>query len=286
MKRERALELVELLLRNLSAKRDQWPLDLVTEVYLFGSFARGALNPHDVDVDIEHETPWDWATRCTSMQIEGRDPYSLFRRPLLEGRRGCQVLFNHRREADFEMTLLWKRGESLEAALERLHGIKPDPAAGRAPRDAMIPEFEGLDRWLPLYTRERLVAMIDAGAIRVERLTLDDAAITTPLMEDIRRRRRWDRSSPLFRAAKAVIAYWEQRGIDPGTAHLHGKDIHDRDTPYFAGFDCRYLRTMPRCLTTFEGVEWLEVVHPTKTLPLHSLRFLPLDKDALRHIAD
>jgi hypothetical protein len=282
MKRQRALELVELLLHNLDARIDQWPLDLVTEVYIFGSFARGALEPHDVDIDIEHETPWDWATTSTSMKVRGRDPHSLFRRPLLEGRRGCQILFNHKRWADFEMTLLWARGDELEGALKRLHGIKPDPAAGRAPRDAMIPEFEGLDRWLPLYTRESLIAMVDAGALRVERLTLEDAPMTTPLMEEVRRRRRWDRSSPLFRAAKAVIAYWERRGIDPGTAHLHGKDIRDQDTPYFAGFDCRYLQSMPRCLTTFGGLEWLEVVHPTKTLPLHSLRLVPLDGDGLR----
>ncbi|MEV7242761.1 nucleotidyltransferase domain-containing protein [Streptomyces sp. NPDC093248] len=32
-----------------------WPLALVQEVWLFGSFARGALEPHDVDVAVRFE---------------------------------------------------------------------------------------------------------------------------------------------------------------------------------------------------------------------------------------
>src|SRR5260370_208934 len=46
-------------------------------------------------------------------------------------------------------------------------------------------------------------------------------------------------SSPLYRAAAGVVRYWEQRGIDPGQCHLHGVDVRDRETPYFAGFGWR-----------------------------------------------
>ncbi|MCW2942642.1 MAG: hypothetical protein JWN00_5627 [Actinomycetia bacterium] len=55
MDRQRATELVELVLRDLDAQLDQWPLTLTTEVYVFGSFAGGAFDPHDLDLDIEHE---------------------------------------------------------------------------------------------------------------------------------------------------------------------------------------------------------------------------------------
>jgi hypothetical protein len=43
MKRERAVDLAAHLLRNLDANQHEWPLSLLTEVYVFGSFARGAL---------------------------------------------------------------------------------------------------------------------------------------------------------------------------------------------------------------------------------------------------
>ncbi|WP_159043405.1 nucleotidyltransferase domain-containing protein [Streptomyces sp. NBRC 110028] len=48
MKRERATQLLTDMLGRLEASG--WPLDLVDEVYVFGSYARGALEPADVDV--------------------------------------------------------------------------------------------------------------------------------------------------------------------------------------------------------------------------------------------
>jgi hypothetical protein len=48
-----------------------------------------------------------------------------------------------------------------------VHAIKTDPAAGRAERTAMLPTFEGIDRWVPLPICELLVR--HAGIVRVER---------------------------------------------------------------------------------------------------------------------
>jgi hypothetical protein len=56
---------------------------------------------------------------------------------LTDGKRGCQ--FNFLDRADFDMTLLWRRDDTLQTALERLNAIQADPAAGRASRDAMLP---------------------------------------------------------------------------------------------------------------------------------------------------
>ncbi len=52
----------------------------------------------------------------------------------------------------------------------RLDAIAADPAAGRAPRDAMLTQFEGIDRWVPRPYREVLIAAVHGGAVSLERL--------------------------------------------------------------------------------------------------------------------
>lgn len=58
MKRERATRLLADMITRLEG--GDWPLGLVEEVYVFGSYARGALEPNDVDVVIEHGTDKRW----------------------------------------------------------------------------------------------------------------------------------------------------------------------------------------------------------------------------------
>jgi hypothetical protein len=281
VKRERALLLAQHILRALSEGQAQWPLSLVTGLYVFGSFARGAAEPHDVDLNIEFEIDDEWAAHFAGCLAYGRDPYSPMKRALTGGKRGCQFQFNFRDRASFDMTPLWNRGDTLQVALGRLNAIQPDPAAGRAPRDAMLPEFEGLDNWVPLPFREALVHAVSSGAITLERLVLSDGVVaSTQAQEHLSDR--WRPASPLYRAATAVVADWERRGIDPGEGHLHGRDIRDRDTPYFAGFGLRYFRAIPSCLTEFGGVEWIEVIHPTGTRPLDALLIRPRDQQLLK----
>jgi hypothetical protein len=80
-----------------------------------------------------------------------------------------------------ELTLLWRRGDSLAAALERLHAIKADPPAGRVPRDSMLPEFEGLDDWVPRPYREALCAAVSSNVIGLERLLLPDGLVASEI---------------------------------------------------------------------------------------------------------
>jgi hypothetical protein len=108
------------------------------------------------------------------------------------------------------MTLLWRKGDPLAAALKRLQAILPDPAEGRAPRDAMLPQFGGLDRWMPRPIREALAAAVTSGAITLEPLTLPDGQVTDPRARD-HLAGRWTPSSPLYRAACAVVADSEVR---------------------------------------------------------------------------
>ena len=284
VQRERAVRLAEHVLRSAHGGQQDWPLRLVTEVYLFGSFARGALAPHDLDIDVEHENDDKWCSHFVTSLAYGRDPNALMRQLLVTGKRGCQFTFNFRGQADFELTLLWRRGESLATGLKRLHAIKAEPAAGRAPRDSMLPEFEGLDAWMPRPYREVLCAAVSSKAIGLDRVVLPEGPITSHIAAE-HLAGRWKTSSPLHRAATAVVRYWEQRGIDPARCHLHGMDIRDRETPYFAGLGLRYFRSIRACLTTFGGAEWLEVVHPTRTRPLDCLRIVPLDRQQLDQAA-
>lgn len=283
MKRERAQDLVTNVLRALHDGQEEWPISLLSELYVFGSFARGALDPHDVDIDIEFESDEEWRLHFIGCLSYGKDPHSPIRRALTRGKRGIQFQFNFRDRADFELTLLWRRGDTLQAALTRLHAIQADSAAGRAPRHAMLPQFEGLDEWIPRPYREALAEAASNGALNIERCVVSEDAVTSDRARD-HLAERWPPTSPLYRAASAVIAHWEQRGIDPGQGHLHGKDIRDRDTPYFAGFKWRYFTSIPACLTRYGGVEWLEIVRPTRTKPLDAFLILPGDRDLLSEI--
>lgn len=283
VKRERALLLLENLLGALDEGQVEWPISLVTSLYVFGSFARGALEPHDVDVDVEFKPDWRFSTHFATCLAKGRDPHASIKRTLTGGKRGCQFQFNFHDRADFRMTLLWRKGDTLQAALDRLNAIQSDPTSGRAPREAMLPEFEGLDRWLPLAFRETLANAVYNQAITLERCTLTEGSIVSPRARE-HLADRWLPTSPLYRAASAVIADWETRGIDPGQGHLHGRDIRDRNTPYFAGFSLRYVTAIPACLTEYGGVEWLEVIRPTRAKPLDTLRIRPGDRSRLEQI--
>jgi hypothetical protein len=281
VKRERAVALVEELLTRLTGTYSEWPLNLITSVEVFGSFARGALEPHDVDIAVSFDRTPEWVSHFVRCMSYGRNPYAVFRQPLIGRRPGLQFQFEAEHLDDIEPVLLWHRGESLDTALYRLRSITPDAQATRAPRDAMIPQFEGLDRWIPRPYRETLVQAIDSGCISIERLSLQygevDASDIVDTFYD-----RWKDTSPLFRGAHAVLAFAEQRGIDPRAVWLHGRQIRDIEPTHFADFDLRYFRHIPWCLGENDAVEWLAVVHTTRHQPLDALRILPLDREQLK----
>jgi predicted nucleotidyltransferase len=281
MQRERATSLVEDLLRRLTA--GGWPLSVVDEVLLFGSYARGALEPRDVDVSIEFTLDEQYEEQALAAVLYGKDPMVPLRRALVGRSRGVELQFELRRRAnDIEMLSLWRRGDTLEQALARLHAITPDPVAGRAARDSMLPAFEGLDHWIPRPLREQLVGLVDAGAIKIEQLEVADGGQLQDAYARKRVRRRWQEGSPLRRAAIAALAHLEARGVSPHLVHLHGQDVYyQADTPYFVGLACRYVDRMPNCFADHGGVEWIEVPHLTRTQPLLALRITLLDREAL-----
>jgi hypothetical protein len=280
MKRDKATQLIREMISRLDAGQDGSTLSLVRELCLFGSYARGAMEPHDIDLLVDFIPDRPYASHMTTCFMYGRNPHVEFRRLLIGTSRSFDIQFGGRDTVDFELTTVWRRGDSLAESLARLDSIQMDQDAGRAPRDGMLPVFEGIDRWVPRWAREAASAAVDAGAVRIERVEMSGAVIKDEgIADDFRSR--WNPNSPLLKAATAVVADWESRGIDPGRGHLHGRDLRDRHTPYFAGFGFRYWRAVPHCLTDFAGIEWLEVVRPQQALPLQVLRVTPLDLSKL-----
>jgi predicted nucleotidyltransferase len=100
VRQERAMELAERVLHGLGQGHDEWPLSLIRELCVFGSFSRGATEPHDLDLDVEHEVDQRWAVHFADCLAYGRDHFSLMKRPLTGGKRGCQFTFNHVMSAD------------------------------------------------------------------------------------------------------------------------------------------------------------------------------------------
>jgi hypothetical protein len=160
VKRERAIDLLTTVL-TLATEAVGQPLSMLDEIHVFGSFARGAVEPHDVDVAVELTPDEDFISDLAWSLSSGQDPFTPVRHALIGRSRGIQFRFHELtmlREGGIATTLLWRRGDDLDTALGRLDAIKPDPDAGRAARDGMLPAFEGIDRHVPRPVREMLSA--------------------------------------------------------------------------------------------------------------------------------
>jgi predicted nucleotidyltransferase len=94
VKRERATRLLADMITRLEG--GGWPLGLVEEVYVFGSYARGALEPNDVDVVIEHGTDKRWLGESLDASINGRDSYVGMRQAMRGRTRGISFQFRGR----------------------------------------------------------------------------------------------------------------------------------------------------------------------------------------------
>lgn len=283
VKRERATEMLHKMLDNLDA--GSRPLDLVDEVYVFGSYARGALQPGDLDVAVIHRTDTEFTEHVVGALMYGRDPMAGMKRALKGSKRGFQFQFNQndRLPEGSEPQLLWKRGDTRATAEERLQAMKADPDAGRAPRDAMIEQFDGLDRWIPLPIRVRLVELLDTGAIEISRIALTAADPTDPAAVAALGRR-WKTDSPLHRAAAAAVRYTEDSGMSPPSVWVQGQPLDHRRNQYGAGalwINLGWYHFDQLVFRLREGAQSLEVVRPTRTQPLHALHITMHDIAAL-----
>ena len=93
MKRERATTLLNDMLDRL--EEGGWPLDLVDEILVFGSYARGAPDPSDVDMVVEHRRDDRLVSEFVHALSYGRDPSASMKRALKGNSRGLQIHFGH-----------------------------------------------------------------------------------------------------------------------------------------------------------------------------------------------
>jgi hypothetical protein len=284
VKRADADRAMETLLQRFFDARDSRPVSLITQLALFGSYARGALNPHDVDLHLTYEVDHERAIEVVQALSRGIDPDAPLRVALRGRTRSIQIVCDQLPEEMLaNAVVLWRSGDSHEQALSRLKAIAPDPSAGRAPRDAMIDAFAGLDHILPMAFRRPIADAVEAGALRVEQLVLDDGQVRDPVSRK-HIDQRWSPTSPLYRAAHAILAFHEAQGISPRAVHLHGLDVHDPETPYYAGMQLRYTRAIRHCLGDLAGTQWIEVVRPSRMKPLMALKITPGDRSALARL--
>ncbi|MFK0154276.1 nucleotidyltransferase domain-containing protein [Streptomyces sp. NPDC090493] len=294
MRRARAVELVEAMLHRLDGAGD-WPLTVVRQVWLFGSFSRGAAEPHDVDVALHIERDDRMNQIVVQTLLSGRgNPYAPLRRALAGTSRGLQFLCDDsaREQLAAEGTAmlpLWRRGDTLADALAVLHGIAEDPSAGRAERHDMIDAFDGLDRYMPRPVRADLIAWQQQGSITISRTVLPDAPDVAALLATPSMRwafRRWGEDSPLRRAALAGLAHLQGLGAEPGDIDLAGQRLpaarrlagHRSEPRWWVNWKWQGYRGIPYCVTGADG--WLEIVQPTRTRPLNALVFQPGPKAA------
>jgi hypothetical protein len=94
VKRERATRLLDDMITRLG--QGGWPLGLADEVYVFGSYVRGVLEPNDVDVVVEHSTDKRWLGESLYASINGRDAYVGMRQALRGRTRGISFQFRGR----------------------------------------------------------------------------------------------------------------------------------------------------------------------------------------------
>jgi hypothetical protein len=111
-------------------------LPRVREVWIFGSYARGALDAGDVDLAVEFDqTKNEACIWFATLMADCFDHLGALRRELRGNQRALEIHFNQLedlRKEGFESQLLWRRGDSLEQVHGRLAALAPDASAQRA----------------------------------------------------------------------------------------------------------------------------------------------------------
>lgn len=190
MKRE---QFTEKLARMVLAIWSGAPPARVRELYVFGSYARGALEPGDVDVIVIHDNPeqayWDNLEReikessysgVDAILQVGRRFESAMRRALRKPGEKIDIILTRKLEDRIgpsstirpeDLVLVWS--ESKPDYLSNLAVIIPDPSAGRAPRDHFIDLKRLYDR---LHTMESTLEMLHKEELRLAEIPIEEGS--------------------------------------------------------------------------------------------------------------
>ncbi|MEM1165518.1 MAG: hypothetical protein AAGI30_04430 [Planctomycetota bacterium] len=181
MKRERATKILSRILTSIDS--GEVPI-AIREVWTFGSYVRGALEPNDLDLVLVHE-PMPTATRESlermaaqkglmwdqEMMFPEREFQQMIKRPLrrpgervdmLLGETLDEVLRRYPVIGKGPRLLLWTREH--RDWKEQLAGIEIDASASRSPRHELLPCRRA---GCALPEMDRLTAWVDHGVIAV-----------------------------------------------------------------------------------------------------------------------
>jgi hypothetical protein len=239
MKRAEATRRIEGLLGRVVSGEGRY-LPRVREVWIFGSYARGALEVGDVDLAVEFDQTKDEAGRWfATLMAGGFDHLGALRRELRGSQRVLEIHFNELddlRKEGFEPQLLWRRGDSFEEAQTRLAALAPDASAQRAERDTVHPLLVDVEKLIPRPARQEFSLFMWAGWIDAKLVDLPPRQAANPTT---RRRfaEQWSASNPRFRAAHAAASYLEGEGVAPlsagGTVYSDQREILDAERDYW-----------------------------------------------------
>src|SRR6266545_453041 len=179
-------------------------LPRVREVWIFGSYARGAREVGDVDLAVEFDQTRDEAGRWFATRLAGGfDHLGALRRELRGNQRALEIHFHELddlRKEGFEPQLLWRRGDSLEEATARLAALAPDASAQRAARDTVHPLLADVETLIPRPARQEFSLFMWAGWLDTKLVELPPKQAANP----VTRRRfaeQWSESNLRLRAA-------------------------------------------------------------------------------------
>jgi hypothetical protein len=216
-------------------------LPRVREVWIFGSYARGALEVGDVDLVVEFDQTKDEAGRWFATLLAGGfDHLGALRRELRGNQRVLELHFNELgglRKEGFGPQLLWSRGDSFETARSRLLEHAPDVSAGRASRDTVHPLLAEVEKLVPRPARQEFSLFMWAGWLDAKLVELPEREATNSVTRR-RFRQQWSDTNPRFRAAHAVASYLEREGVAPltagGTLYSDQREVIDEERDYWS----------------------------------------------------
>jgi predicted nucleotidyltransferase len=239
VKRAEAARRLDALLERV-VRADGRYLARVREVWVFGSFARGALEVGDVDLAVEFDQTRDEAGRWfATLMAGGFDHIGALRRELRGNQRALEIHFNELddlRKEGFEPELLWRRGDSLEEARARLAAVAPNASARRAARDSVHPLLAEVEKLIPRPARQEFslfmwARWLDAKLVKLPREQAANAITRRRFAEQ------WSESNPRLRAAHAVASYLEREGVAPlsagGTLYSDEREILDAERDHW-----------------------------------------------------
>jgi len=238
VKRSEATKRIEGLLARVVKGEGRY-LPRVCEVWIFGSYARGALEVGDVDLAVEfNQTKDEAGVWFATLMAGGFDHLGALRRELRGNQRVLEIHFNELedlRKEGFEPRLLWQRGDSLDEAHAQLGALGPDASAQRAARDTIHPLLANVEKLIPRPARQEFSLFMWAGWLDAKLVELPPEQAASA----VTRRRfaeRWSESNPRFRAAHAVASYLEGEGVAPlsagGTLYSAVREMFDAERDY------------------------------------------------------